>query len=160
MRFVAAVTQPLAWQISEVSPQTDAPVIWMGVDCDRFVPGPRKPNPVFTVATVARLNHAKGHRFFLRAMARLRDEGTIVHYKIAGDGPERDRIAEEIRELGLQDQVEMLGIAGRDGDPGPATRRRCACLNIYWQGRGGARHRDGGDVLRPSSHLFPDRRHA
>ena len=108
-RFVAAVTQPLAWQISEVSPQTDAPVIWMGVDCDRFVPGPRKPNPVFTVATVARLNHAKGHRFFLRAMARLRDEGTIVHYKIAGDGPERDGIAEEIRELGLQDQVEMLG---------------------------------------------------
>ncbi|TBN38650.1 colanic acid biosynthesis glycosyltransferase WcaL [Paracoccus subflavus] len=108
-RFVAAVTRSLAQQISQISPQTKAPVIWMGVDCDLFVPGLQKVNPVFTVATVARLNHAKGHRFFLRALARLRDDGTVVHYKIAGDGPEQNRITAEIRELGLQDQVEMLG---------------------------------------------------
>lgn len=108
-RFVAAVTRPLARQIAEASPGTKAPVIWMGVDCDRFTPGPGKNNPVFTVATVARLNHAKGHRFFLRAMARLRDQGIPVHYKIAGDGPERDGIVAEIRDLKLQEQVEMLG---------------------------------------------------
>lgn len=108
-RFVAAVTRPLARQIADASPGTNAPVIWMGVDCDRFTPGPHRNNPVFTVATVARLNHAKGHRFFLRAMARLRDQGIPVHYKIAGDGPERDSIVAEIRDLKLQDQVEMLG---------------------------------------------------
>lgn len=108
-RFVAAVTRPLASQITAVSPLTDAPVIWMGVDCDRFVPGPHSAGPVFTVATVARLNHAKGHRFFLQAMARLRDEGVTVHYRIAGEGPERDRIGAMIRDLELQDQVKMLG---------------------------------------------------
>lgn len=108
-RFVAAVTQPLAKQIRATSPQTDTPVVWMGVDCDRFAPQPRAPNRVFTFATVARLNHVKGHRFFLRAMASLRDTGTILHYKIAGDGPERDAIRTEIVRLGLQDQVEMLG---------------------------------------------------
>ncbi len=108
-RFAAAVTRPLAEQIRAVSPLTPAPVIWMGVDCDRFAPAPRPANPVFTVATVARLNHAKGHRFFLQAMALLRDGGTIIHYRIAGDGPERQAIQAEIARLGLQDQVEMLG---------------------------------------------------
>ena len=108
-RFVSAVTRPLARQIHEVSPATDAPVIWMGVDCDRFLPQARPENPMFTVATVARLNHVKGHRFFLQAMAQLRDQGVIIHYKIAGDGPEKPRIIAEIAALGLEDQVEMLG---------------------------------------------------
>lgn len=108
-RFVAAVTRPLARQIQAVSPGTDAPVIWMGVDCDRFAPASHTENPAFTVATVARLNHAKGHRFFLQALARLRDEGLIIHYRIAGDGPERDHIQAMISDLGLQDQVKMLG---------------------------------------------------
>lgn len=108
-RFVAAVTAPLAAQIRNVSPATDAPVIWMGVDCDRFAPRPRDLNQDFTVATVARLNHVKGHRHVLSAIARLRDLGLVVRYKIAGDGPERDGIAAEIGRLGLHDQVELLG---------------------------------------------------
>lgn len=108
-RFVSAVTRPLAKQIWETSPGTDAPVIWMGVDCDQFSPRIRVKNPVFTVATVARLNHAKGHRFFLQAMAQLREKGLIVHYKIAGDGPEKDQIAADTVAMGLNDQVQMLG---------------------------------------------------
>lgn len=109
--FASAVTRPLAEQIRTISPLTDAPVIMMGVDCDRFAPAdPARPaNEVFTVATVARLNHNKGHRFFLRAMAQLRDQGIILHYRIAGDGPEKPRILQEIADLGLQDQTELLG---------------------------------------------------
>lgn len=107
--FVTAVTRPLAQQIHSVSPQTDAPVIWMGVDCNHFTRQNRPANPVFTVATVARLNHTKGHHFFLQAMAQLRDKGLILRYKIAGDGPEKERIQAEIANLGLQNQVEMLG---------------------------------------------------
>ncbi|MBI6630857.1 glycosyltransferase [Pontibaca salina] len=107
--FVAAVTRPLSRQVLLVSPATDAPVIWMGVNCASFSPGPCPNNQIFTVATIARLNHVKGHRFFLRAMARLRDQGRIMHYKIAGDGPEKAAIEAEIRQLGLESQVEMLG---------------------------------------------------
>lgn len=107
--FVAAVTRPLAVQINEISPSTETPVIWMGVDCDRFRPAGRPPNQIFTVATVARLNHAKGHRFFLRAMAHLRDQGVILRYCIAGDGPEKNAIESEIAQLDLQGQVQMLG---------------------------------------------------
>ncbi|WP_405404627.1 glycosyltransferase [Paracoccus sp. Ld10] len=107
--FVAAVTRPLAQQIADVSPTTPNPVIWMGVDCTRFAPSDRPAGGQFIVATVARLNHMKGHRFFLQAMAQLREQGIIITYRIAGDGPERDAITAEIDRLKLQDQVQLLG---------------------------------------------------
>lgn len=107
--FVAAVTRPLALQIKEVSPDIEAPVIWMGVDCDRFVPTTRPKNAIFTVTTIARLNHMKGHRFFLQAMALLREKGIFLNYRIVGDGAEKKAIEAEIARLGLQAQVQMLG---------------------------------------------------
>lgn len=115
-KFVSAVTRPLADQIRSVSPQTHAPVIWMGVDCARFAPilDTRKPNSVFTLTTVARLNHNKGHRFVLRAIARLRERGQALHYRIAGSGPEEDKIRAEIAELGLEDHVSLLGSVDED----------------------------------------------
>jgi glycosyltransferase involved in cell wall biosynthesis len=109
-RFVSAVTAALASEVARVAPGTPHPVIWMGVDTARFRPpaGPRAPGP-FRVATVARLNRVKGHRFFLQAMARLAAEGREIRYRIAGEGPERAAIEAEIARLGLGGQVEMLG---------------------------------------------------
>jgi glycosyltransferase involved in cell wall biosynthesis len=85
----------------------------MGVDTQRFVPAPAKraarPTDRFEVVSVARLNHVKGHVYFLRAMATLRDEGIDIHYRIAGDGPEQTVIEAEIDTLGLRDHVTLLG---------------------------------------------------
>jgi len=113
-RFVSAVTAPLQGSLrNEISATQPYPVIWMGVDTDRFRPDPARratrPADRFEVATVARLTHNKGHRFFLRAMAELRDEGIDIHYRVAGDGPERPEIEAEIARLGLSDHVTLLG---------------------------------------------------
>lgn len=113
--FVSAVTVPLQKALrEEISATQPYPVIWMGVDTERFYPDPalrakqRTPNR-FEVVTVARLNNTKGHRFFLRAMAKLRIEGLDIHYRIAGEGPERANIEAEIAQLGLSDHVTLLG---------------------------------------------------
>ncbi len=112
--FVSAVTSALQSSLrSEVGLDQPYPVIWMGVDTDRFHPG-RNNHSVeaavkLKVATVARLNIMKGHKYFLRAMALLRDEGIHIEYHIAGEGPERKAIEDEISRLGLQDRVTMLG---------------------------------------------------
>lgn len=112
--FVSAVTAPLQAALrQEIDPEGRFPVIWMGVDTDRFAPDPvqratRAPDR-FDVVSAARLNFTKGHRFFLRAMAQLREEGIDIHYRLAGEGPERAAIEAEIAELGLGDHVEMLG---------------------------------------------------
>ena len=116
--FVAAVTSPLAEQIAEVSPGTLTPVIWMGVDCTQFAPHSAPADDsrgsVFEIATVARLNRAKGHRFFLQAMALLRERGLVIRYLIAGDGPERTEIETQVDQLGLKDQVQFLGSLSED----------------------------------------------
>jgi colanic acid/amylovoran biosynthesis glycosyltransferase len=113
--FVSAVTAPLAAEVARVAPGVPNPVIWMGVDCNRFRPGPSRPaGGTLTVATVARLNRVKGHRFFLQAMADRVARGEDIRYRIAGEGPERAAIEAEIARLGLGDRVEMLGSIDED----------------------------------------------
>lgn len=113
-RFVSPVTRPLQDSLTEtIGPGRPYPVIWMGVDTDRFRPADparaRTPDAPLRALTVARLNEKKGHAFFLRAMARLRDEGITVDYKIAGSGPARADIEADIARLDLTDRVTLLG---------------------------------------------------
>lgn len=116
-RFVSAVTAPLQQSLrEEIGLSQPYPVIWMGVDTARFHADPAqratRPADRIEVATVARLTYNKGHRFFLRAMAQLRREGIDIHYRIAGEGPERPEIEAEIARLGLEDHVTLLGSVG------------------------------------------------
>jgi len=110
--MVSAVTRPLAEQIREVSATVPTPVVWMGVDTDRFRPRDRfddSTSDPLRVVTVARLNLVKGHHFFLEAMARLTREGHDIRYEIAGSGPYQKEIQREIAALGLSDRATMLG---------------------------------------------------
>ncbi len=117
--FVSAVTKPLQRSLEqEVGHDQPYPVIWMGVDTDRFKPDParraQEADGPLEVVSVARLTFAKGHRFFLRAMARLRDEGIDIRFRMAGAGPEEDGIRAEIAELGLEDRAILIGSIGED----------------------------------------------
>lgn len=116
--FVSGVTRPLAAEIKGVRPDLHAPVIMMGVDAERFTPGNKAKAPAdtpFQVVSIARLNMTKGHRFFLRAMAALRDQGAPkIRYAIAGDGPAQTEIEAEIARLDLGAQVQMLGPVSED----------------------------------------------
>lgn len=115
-RFVSTVTGALAAQVAGVAPGVPNPVIWMGVDTDRFRPrAGSPPDRPFTVVTVARLAQVKGHRFLLRALARLRAEGRALSCVIAGDGPDRDAILAEIAALSLGDCTRLTGAVAEDG---------------------------------------------
>jgi colanic acid/amylovoran biosynthesis glycosyltransferase len=51
----------------------------------------------------------KGLPFALEAVARARSEHPALELRVAGDGPERDRIQEAVQRLGLRDTVRFLG---------------------------------------------------
>ncbi|MBL9049171.1 MAG: glycosyltransferase [Tabrizicola sp.] len=112
--LVQAVTRPLRSQILEVAPEVHVPVITMGVDTDRFRPGPTASHAIPRFLSVARLNLTKGHVFFLRAMRQILNEGHALHYAVAGEGPAREMIEAEIAALGLEGQVTMLGSLSQD----------------------------------------------
>jgi len=79
-----------------------------GIDLDRFKAAGRQREPSLLFA-VGRLIEKKGFIDLVRAVGRLRDRGLPVHCKIAGDGPERARLEEEIRRAKLASHVELTG---------------------------------------------------
>jgi glycosyltransferase involved in cell wall biosynthesis len=73
---------------------------------------PRRPVPgPFTIVSVAHLYPRKDIATLLEAVARFPDgsQGREVRLRVVGDGPERDRLAGRIRDLGLSGRVELLG---------------------------------------------------
>ncbi len=82
-------------------------VNYNGVDLERFVPnGQARDGSVFAVG---RLIEKKGFVHLVRAVRQLRDAGLPVHCRIAGEGPERDRLRDEIKAADLKGQVELVG---------------------------------------------------
>jgi colanic acid/amylovoran biosynthesis glycosyltransferase len=69
--------------------------------------------PAFSLLAVGRLHTVKNHAFLVRACAWLRDYGIDFTCSIAGDGPERRRLEELIRQNYLQAHVSLLGHVNR-----------------------------------------------
>ena len=113
--FVTAVTAPLCETIRAACPGAQPVNLSMGVDADRFRPGPtRSGGGPLRIVSVARLNYVKGHVHLLSAMAARISAGADLTYDIAGDGPYRDEIAAKIVELGLSGRVRLLGPLSED----------------------------------------------
>lgn len=63
----------------------------------------------FAVATAARLLPKKGHRFLVRAVQQIAGELHDLVWLIVGDGPERSRLQQLVRDSGIDDRVRFLG---------------------------------------------------
>jgi glycosyltransferase involved in cell wall biosynthesis len=93
-------------------------IIPSGVDMRRFRPPDGKDGareslgisidaPV--LATVAALEERKGVHRVLMALPQVIQEFPDLVYLVAGDGPEKGRLTEQIRALGLEGHVRLLG---------------------------------------------------
>jgi glycosyltransferase involved in cell wall biosynthesis len=63
----------------------------------------------FAVATVGRLNSAKGHQYMLQAILQVRRELPDLVWVLVGDGPDRRELERVIRREDLDDSVHLLG---------------------------------------------------
>jgi glycosyltransferase involved in cell wall biosynthesis len=89
-----------------------------GIDVERFAAA-RTPRQAagsgHLVLTVGRLVWEKGHQDVLRAVALLRSRGREdVRVLIVGTGPEERRLRAVVRDLGLEDRVELRGWVPHD----------------------------------------------
>ena len=62
-----------------------------------------------SLVSVARLVPLKGYDLLLRALVTVRAQHPGVHLTIIGDGPERGRLETQVRELGLERTVSLVG---------------------------------------------------
>jgi glycosyltransferase involved in cell wall biosynthesis len=80
-----------------------------GVD-DDLLKAPLTPVPEAPrLVCVARLSVEKGHLILLEAAARLVAEGLHFEIVLVGDGPLRPTVEEQVRRLGLSNQVRFRG---------------------------------------------------
>jgi glycosyltransferase involved in cell wall biosynthesis len=63
----------------------------------------------FTLLSVGRLHRVKDHEFLIRGCAALCSRGMNLLCLIAGDGPERKRLAHQVSQLGLGNEIKLLG---------------------------------------------------
>lgn len=82
-----------------------------GIDLSSFPFRPIPPirNNVVQLISAGRLVEKKGLVHAIRAVAAINRSGKRVHYRIIGDGPERERLVAVIDELGIWESVELLG---------------------------------------------------
>jgi glycosyltransferase involved in cell wall biosynthesis len=83
--------------------------IYHGLDLARYTarPEPAAARPM--IVTVGQLKEKKGLRHLVAACRVLADRGIDVDCEIVGDGPLRDDLAAQIRELRLEDRVRLTG---------------------------------------------------
>ncbi|MDR3575605.1 MAG: glycosyltransferase [Anaerolineaceae bacterium] len=88
------------------------------IDLERFSPGKRaefqnlglneqQVNCSSLIGFAGRLVEYKGWRLILKAADNLRDKNVL--FLIAGEGPDKSKLIHEIRQLGLQNKVVLLG---------------------------------------------------
>ena len=93
-------------------------VVHNGVEIEKFSPdkfsqpqkdelrrnyGLKSGRPV--IGTVARLSSVKGQRYLILAMKRILKDNPAAQLLLVGDGPEKDRLVQQVEELGIEDKV-------------------------------------------------------
>ena len=114
----------------------------VGVDGDRFRPRPeireeirRKlevPADAFHLVIAAELNDNKNHRVILEALHLLKDPG--IRFSICGRGPNQEMLETRVDELGLSEQVKLLGY--RTDMPDVLQSADCFVFPSYREGFG------------------------
>ena len=118
--FIAVAKDHARYQIQEERfPDEKVFMIPNGIDTDRFQfdKSTRKQwRMIYNIAAdapvvgiVAALRSEKNHTQFVQAAASVLKQRPDAHFVIAGEGPERETIENEIAELKIQDHVHLLG---------------------------------------------------
>jgi glycosyltransferase involved in cell wall biosynthesis len=127
---VVCISQFAKGQLMRISNPDDWPklqVCRLGVDPAQFSYAERAldKTPV-ELLCVGRLSSAKAQILIVQACANLRDEGLKFSLTMVGDGPDRPRIEQAIKELRLQDHVQLTGALNQQ-----AVRAHFARADIF-----------------------------
>ena len=89
------------------------------------------------IGTTARLSPEKGLPYLIDAFGRLRDRyGDRVRLRIAGEGPERTALEQQIARLGLDEPVELTGWLDYEAVPDFLRGLDIFALPSTWEGFG------------------------
>jgi glycosyltransferase involved in cell wall biosynthesis len=101
------LSPPSNWDKLEVSP--------LGVNPETFTPRPfrQHPNP-FEILCVGRLVPDKGQFLLIEAVAHLIATDRQLRLRLVGDGPDRQRLEDEVKQQGFTEHIIFEGVVNQD----------------------------------------------
>jgi len=106
----------------------------LGVDPSFWAPAQIETEDEFSVLTVGRLHLVKNHSFLLLACRALKSAGVKLRCAIAGEGEERPRLEQLIRQMDLGTEVRLLGQVSREKLPELYARADAVVLTSLSEG--------------------------
>jgi colanic acid/amylovoran biosynthesis glycosyltransferase len=134
--FVTCVSDHLRSQlmlITEPERWSKLHLVRTGVDCKFFAPNGASAR-TGRVLTVARLVRGKGLDVLLEALQLLERRGLGADAVVVGDGPDRERLEQRIRKLGLEDRVRLAGAVDQDSIRELYAEAEVFCLPSFSEG--------------------------
>lgn len=140
-RYLATTERARRALLLEGAPEERIAVCPPGIVVDRFAAGRAAAPPEdgrHLLLSIGRLVWEKGHQDLLRAVALLRASGRDdVRVLIVGVGPEERRLRGVVRDLGLDDVVELRGFVAHDELPAVYAQASCLVLGSiatpFWE---------------------------
>jgi glycosyltransferase involved in cell wall biosynthesis len=83
--------------------------IYHGLETDRYTRAQRPIGDQAVILTVGQLKERKGFAYLVEACQALKARGLDFECRIVGEGPLRPELEEQIRRLGLEGRVHLLG---------------------------------------------------
>lgn len=103
----------------QFAPKKKTYIIPNGVDLDKFYLTNKEKeyyarefglsSDLYILGCVARFEVMKGHKYLLRAYQQFLKKYPDSHLLLVGDGPDRNEIEEQIKELGLESYITLTG---------------------------------------------------
>ena len=114
--LLTAVSSTAALEVSKIYNQKDVPILPNALDTTHWK-YEANPKPPLRITSVMRLTSLKRAMELIKMIPRVNERLPYSHqpiFTIIGDGPLRPLMKEKIKELGIQDQVELMGYQPRD----------------------------------------------
>ena len=116
--FVSAISNYARSQLMKISDYeqwSKIEVLPLGINPDVFVPRPFRAAPTtFEIIFVGRLASVKAQHILIAAIDLLRQQNRFVRLRLVGDGPDRKKLEENVKALGLSDRVVFEGWCNQD----------------------------------------------
>ncbi len=84
-------------------------VVHCGLKSDSFPPAPPRNNPLFTLLAIGRMVWEKAYQYLIETCRILRDEGIAFRCLLIGDGAERHKLEQLIKQYQLEQHIQLLG---------------------------------------------------
>lgn len=94
-------------------PSQKIEIVNVGINLDKFLPIQEYPPPSFNIISLSRLIEKKGYVYLIKACGLLKDKKIEFNCRICGEGEEKLRLIQLIKERNLDQDIKIMGAVTR-----------------------------------------------